>query len=149
MIQYDTQSEVSEVDVTRDGDDVYYQFAGAALCDMRCKQIKTCPADRKDIVSQGFTGSEYKGKIHYTHHYFIPFFQKVDHVVKSIAIFDGFSKYGDDFIKVLTSICMYNNNKVIFIDRNVLSHSDLIHEFKRILSLRTTQVVDEAAVENV
>lgn len=101
----DTQS---EVDVTKDGDDVYYQFAGAALCDMlklRYKQIKTCPTDCKDMVSHEITVLQAvnmkdkstnllyldtcnmysdKGYMYLPHYHFIPFFQKVDHVVKSM-----------------------------------------------------------------
>lgn len=53
------QSEMSEIDITRDDDDdVYYRFGGAALCDMlklRYKQIKTCPIEWKDIISQEIT----------------------------------------------------------------------------------------------
>ena len=41
-----------------DGDDVYYRFGGAALCEMlhvRYKQIKTAPLDHKDQISQEIT----------------------------------------------------------------------------------------------
>ena len=53
-----SQSKATEVDVTRDDDDVYYQSGGAALCDMlklRYKQIKTCSVERKDILCQEIT----------------------------------------------------------------------------------------------
>ena len=44
--------------ISLDGDDVYYRFGGATLCEMlhvQYKIIKTAPFNRKDQISQEIT----------------------------------------------------------------------------------------------
>ena len=87
------------------GDDVYYRFGGAALCEMlqvRYKQIKTAPLDHKDQVSQEIMilqaiNSKDKsaipdymkyrdlGYMHFPHPTFIPLFHHLDTTVKKLS----------------------------------------------------------------
>ena len=103
-----------------DGDDVYYRFGGAALCDMlhqRYKQIKTSPKDRKDIISQEITilqaiNSKDKsaipdymkyrdlGYMYFPHQTFIPFLRNVDTSLKEVVNPSGLEKHGHNLIKV-------------------------------------------------
>ena len=103
-----------------DGDDVYYRFGGAALCEMlhlRYKQIKTAPLDRKDHISQEITilqaiNSKDKTAIpdymkyrdlsymYFPHPTFIPFFRHLDTTVKEVVNPSGINTEGNNLIKV-------------------------------------------------
>ena len=103
-----------------DGDDVYYRFGGAALCEMlhlRYKQIKTAPLDRKDHISQEITilqaiNSKDKtaipdymkyrdfGYMYFPHPTFIPFFRHLDTTVKEVVNPSGINTEGNNLIKV-------------------------------------------------
>ena len=104
-----------------DGDDVYYRFGGAALCDMlhlRYKQIKTAPLDHKDQISQEITvlqviNSKDKsaipdymkyhdlGYMCFPHPNFIPFLRHLDITVKEVVNPSGINKEGNNLLKVL------------------------------------------------
>ena len=106
--------------ISLDGDDVYYRFGGAALCEMlhvRYKQIKTAPLDHKDQISQEITilqaiNSKDKsaipdymkyrdlGYMYFPHPTFIPFFRHLDTTVKEVVNPSGINKEGNNLIKV-------------------------------------------------
>ena len=87
-----------------DGDDVYFRFCGAALCDMlhqRYKQIKCCQDAQRDIVSQEITILQAinmkdktklpqylryrdRGFMYFPDVAFIPFLRSVDETVKEM-----------------------------------------------------------------
>ena len=56
-----SQSKATEVDVTRDDDDVYYQSGGAALCDMLKLRYKQISRAQGYFMSRNhcFAGSKY------------------------------------------------------------------------------------------
>ena len=103
-----------------DGDDVYYRFGGATLCDMlhlRYKRIKTTPLDHKDQISQEisilqainskdkYSIPEYMkyrdlGYMYFPHPIFIPFLRHVDTTVKEVVNPSGIDKEGNNLIKV-------------------------------------------------
>ena len=103
-----------------DGDDVYYRFGGAALCEMlhlRYKQIKTAPLDCKDQISQEITilqaiNSKDKtaipdymkyrnlGYLYFPHSTFIPFCRHLDTTVKEVVNPSGINMEGNNLIKV-------------------------------------------------
>jgi len=88
-----------------DGDDVYFRFGGAALCDMlhqRYQHIKSCQDTQRDIISQEITilqaiNTKDKTKIPQYLRYrdrgfmyfpdisFIPFLRSVDMIVKEVV----------------------------------------------------------------
>ena len=85
-----------------DGDDMYFRFGGAALCDMlhlRYQQIKTCTDMQRDKLSQEITILQAmnlkdksvlpqylqycdRGFMYFPDISFIPFLQAVDEIVK-------------------------------------------------------------------
>lgn len=103
-----------------DGDDVYYCFGGRALCDMlknRYKEIKNCPSTRRHLLSieisllQAINNKDKssipaylkfrdRGYMFFPHNSFLPFLRNVDTVVKTIVNDEGFTKHGDELIKV-------------------------------------------------
>ena len=109
---------------------------------LRYKQIKTCPLERKDIISQeitilqavntkdkssipGYLQYRDKGYMYFPHYHFIPFFRRVDHVVKSVVNCDGFNKHGEDFVKVHKSI-VFISIIMYYIYRRLMQHCALI-----------------------
>ena len=111
---------------SEDGDDVYYRFGGAAICEMlhlRYKSIRNCPISKKkqiateiDILQAINTRDKSempayllfrdKGNMYCPHSDFIPFFRDVDNVVRQVVSQDGFDEHGDELVKVL--LCYYH-----------------------------------------
>ena len=106
--------------MSMDGDDVYYRFGGAALCEMlhlRYQHIKTAPLSKKDSISQEITilqaiNSKDKsaipnylkyrdlGFMYFPHPTFIPLLRDVDSTLKEVVNPSGLEKHGSDLIKV-------------------------------------------------
>uniref|UniRef100_A0A1X7VVJ4 Uncharacterized protein n=1 Tax=Amphimedon queenslandica TaxID=400682 RepID=A0A1X7VVJ4_AMPQE len=116
---------------TKDGDDVYYHFGGAAICEMlhlRYRTLKTtCQTHKREQIAmeidilQAINTNEKsampvyfqyqdKGNMYVTHSDFIPFFQNVDDVVKSVISQNGLEEHGDEIVKV--SYYMYKVMRV-------------------------------------
>ena len=115
------ESETPIESTSLDGDDVYYRFGGAALCEMlhlRYEQIKTAPFNRKDSISQEITilqaiNSKDKsaipnylqyrdlGFMYFPHPTFIPLLRHIDTTLKEVVNPLGMEKYGSSLIKVM------------------------------------------------
>ena len=57
-ISVDTSSDLNSTSSDRDGEDVYFRFGGAAICEMlklRNKEIKECSNTQRDQLSQEIT----------------------------------------------------------------------------------------------
>ena len=107
-----------------DGDDVYYRFGGAAICEMlhlRYEQIKTAPFSKKDSISQEITILQainckdkstipnylkYRdlGFMYFPHPTFIPLLRNLDTTLKEVVNPSGMEKYGSSLIKVTGSL---------------------------------------------
>jgi len=116
----DSSSPLPTSQPAADGDDVYYRFGGAAICDMlhlRYKQLKTCTDDKRDVISQevtllqainskdktkipGYLRYHDKGFMYFPDSIFLPFLRKIDTLVKGIANLNTFKQEGDNLIKV-------------------------------------------------
>ena len=103
-----------------DGDDVYYRFGGAAICDMlklHYKQIRSCSDKQRDHISQEIVIlqaiktddksiiPEYlkyrdQGYMYFPHASFIPFLKTVDNTVKTVVNSNGLEENGSELIKV-------------------------------------------------
>jgi len=106
--------------VGNEGDDVYFRFGGAALCDMlhlHYKQIKECSDTQRDQLSQEITIlqaintkdkskiPEYlkyrdRGYMYFPHISFVPLIRQVDEVVKQVVNEKKMGEDGGDIIKV-------------------------------------------------
>ena len=106
---------------TVDGDDVYFRFGGAAICEMlhlRYEQIKIAPFSKKDGISQEITilqaiNSKDKsaipnylkyrdlGFMYFPHPTFIPLLRNLDTTLKEVVNPSGIEKYGNSLIKVM------------------------------------------------
>ena len=114
-----SESETPIKSVSLDGDDVYYRFGGAALCEMlylQYEQIKTPPFYRKDSISQEITilqainskdesaipnYLQYHdlGFIYFPHPTFIPLLRNIDTTLKEVVNPLGTEKHGSSLIK--------------------------------------------------
>ena len=103
-----------------DGDDVYYRFGGAAICDMlklHYKQIRSCSDDDRDHLSQeivilqaiktddktaipDYLKYRDQGYMYFPHVTFIPFLRTVDNAVKAVVNSSGLDENGSELIKV-------------------------------------------------
>ena len=103
-----------------DGDDVYFRFGGAALCDMlhlRYQQIKSCTDMQRDKLSQEITILQAmnikdksvlpqylqyrdRGFMYFPDVSFIPFLRTVDEIVKKCVNMNTLEQDGIDVIKV-------------------------------------------------
>ena len=103
-----------------DGDDVYYRFGGAAICDMlklHYKQIRSCSDEQRDCISQEIVVlqaintkdksnvPEYlkyrdQGFMYFPHVTFIPFLKAVDDCVKGVVNSNGLEENGSDLVQV-------------------------------------------------
>ena len=103
-----------------DGDDVYYRFGGAAICDMlkfHYKQIRSCSDDDRDHLSQeivilqaiktddksaipDYLKYRDQGYMYFPHITLIPFLRTVDNAVKAVVNSSGLNENGSELIKV-------------------------------------------------
>ena len=103
-----------------DGDDVYFRFGGAALCDMlnqRHQQIKSCMDMQRDKLSQEITILQAmnlkdkailpqylqycdRGFMYFPDISFISFLRSVDEIVKKCMNMNTLKQDGSDVIKV-------------------------------------------------
>ena len=103
-----------------DGDDVYYRFGGAAICDMlklHYKQIRSCSDDDRDHLSQeivilqaiktddksaipDYLKYRDQGYMYFPHITLIPFLRTVDNAVKAVVNSSGLDENGSELIKV-------------------------------------------------
>ena len=109
--------------VASDGDDVYFGFGGAALCDMlhqHYKAIKGCQDTKRDLLSQEITilqavntkdksrlpqylSYRDRGFMYFPHVDFIPFLRDVDNTVKQVINIETLQEGDDAIIKVQSS----------------------------------------------
>ena len=104
----------------KDGDDVYYRFGGATICEMlklHYKQIRSCSDEQRDHLSQeivilqamktddksiipDYLKYRDRGYMYFPHGTFIPFLKAVDDTVKRVVNPDGLEENGSELIKV-------------------------------------------------
>jgi len=103
-----------------DGDDVYYRFGGAAICDvlkLHYEQIRSCSDEQRDHLSQeivilqaiktddksaipDYLKYRDQGYMYFPHITFIPFLKTVDDTVKAVVNLNGLEENGSKLIKV-------------------------------------------------
>jgi len=118
----------------KDGDDVYYRFGGAAICDMlkvHYKQIRSCSDEQRDCLSQEITViqaintndkssiPEYlkyrdQGFMYFPHVSFIPFLKAVDDCVKEVVNSKGLEENGSDLVQVCFLSMLFTFTLYIF-----------------------------------
>ena len=123
-----TDHDITQISIATDGDDVYFRFGGAALCDMlhlRYQQIKNCTDMQRDKLSQEITVLQAmnmkdktnlpqylqyrdRGFMYFPDFSFIPFLRTIDETVKEIINMNSLEKDGSDLIKVRYTVCFCN-----------------------------------------
>ena len=104
----------------KDGDDVYYQFGGAVICEMlklHYQKIRSCSDEQRDQLSQeicilqamntkdksnipDYLKYRDRGFMYFPHSSFIPFLRAVDDIVKRVVNSNGLEENGHNLIKV-------------------------------------------------
>ena len=117
-----SESESSKISVGVEGDDVYFRFGGAALCDMlhlHYKQIRGCSDAQRDMLSQeitilqaintkdkskipGYLKYRNRGYMYFPDASFVPFIRQTDEVVKGVVNEKKMEEDGGDIIKIFT-----------------------------------------------
>ena len=107
----------------RDGDNVYYRFGGAAICEMlklHYQQIRSCSDEQRDNLSQeiiilqaintkdksnipDYLKYRDRGYMYFPHSSFIPFLREVDSIVKGVVNSNTFEENGRDLVQVGTA----------------------------------------------
>ena len=121
VVRFQQKSVESEtVTIETDDDGVFYRFGGATLCSMLhglYKEIKCCTDDRKNVLSQKITMLQAinikdkscipgnlqcrdRGFMYFPDPVFLPFFRKVDSILKEVVTLKGLNEHGDELIKV-------------------------------------------------